>query len=55
MSAKQLFETMKEQWDLFEQEHHGASKAAKARARKAIGELRKHVTAYRKASIEESK
>ena len=39
----------------FETEHNGTSKASKSRARKAIGEIKKLVTDYRKASVEENK
>ena len=38
-----------------ETEHNGTTKAAKGRARKAIGELKKLVTDYRKESVNESK
>lgn len=54
-----LFTTMKTLWDTFEANHNEygtkKNKAAAARARKAINELKKHVTAYKKASMEEVK
>ena len=53
--AQELFEQIKELFIEFETEHNGSSKAAKSRARKAIGEIKKLVTDYRKASVEENK
>jgi hypothetical protein len=37
------------------QEHNGTTKASQSRARKAIGEIKKLITNYRKASVAESK
>ena len=54
-NSNELFEQMRELWEQFEAEHNGTSKAAKSRARKAIGELKKLVTDYRKVSVEENK
>ena len=53
--SDELFEQIKELYLQFETEHNGGSKAAKSRARKAIGEIKKLVTDYRKASVEENK
>ena len=53
--SQELFEQIKELFIEFETEHNGRSKAAKSRARKAIGEIKKLVTDYRKASVEENK
>jgi hypothetical protein len=53
--SQELFEQIKELFEEFETEHNGPSKAAKSRARKAIGEIKKLVTDYRKASVEENK
>lgn len=50
-----LFTQMKQLFNDFEKEHNGETKASKPRARKAIGELKKLVTEYRKASVEENK
>lgn len=55
MNSSELFEEMKQLWNDFETNHNGTSKAAKQRARKYIGELKKMVVEYRKASIEETK
>jgi ElaB/YqjD/DUF883 family membrane-anchored ribosome-binding protein len=54
-NSQELFEQMKDLFTQFETEHGGSTKAAKSRARKAIGELKKLVTEYRKVSVEESK
>ena len=54
-TSQELFEQMKELFTQFETEHNGTTKAAKSRARKAIGELKKLVTDYRKVSVEETK
>jgi|TARA_B100000424_G_scaffold184067_1_gene142707 hypothetical protein len=53
--TQELFEQIKELFIEFETEHNGSSKAAKSRARKAIGEIKKLVTDYRKASVAENK
>ena len=54
-NSQELFEQIKDLFVQFETEHNGGSKAAKSRARKAICEVKKLVTDYRKASVEESK
>ena len=54
-NAQELFEQMRELWEIFEEEHNGTTKASQQRARKAVGELKKLVTEYRKASVEENK
>lgn len=53
--SDELFGQIKELFIQFESEHNGTSKASKSRARKAIGEIKKLVTDYRKASVEENK
>lgn len=51
-----LFTVMKENWAKFEADHVEAvtkeNAAAARRARKAIQEIRKAITGYRKASVE---
>jgi len=54
-TSQELFEQIKELFGEFEENHNGSTKAAKSRARKAIGEVKKLVTDYRKASVEETK
>ena len=49
-----LYAKIKSHFDTFEAEHEknmGGNKAAGSRARKAIGEVKKLVTDYRKASV----
>ena len=53
--SDEIFEQIKELYTQFESEHNGTSKAAISIARKAIGEIKKLVTDYRKASVEENK
>lgn len=56
MSEKQrIFEQMDELYQMFVEEHNGSTKKSQTNARKAIGELKKLVTEYRKASVAESK
>jgi hypothetical protein len=55
MTTQELFEQMQGLWNEFSTEHSKASKAAHGRARKAVGELKKLVTEYRKASVAEGK
>jgi len=54
-NSQEIFEQIKELYTQFETEHNGNTKAAKSRARKSIGEIKKLVTDYRKVSVEESK
>jgi len=54
-NSQEIFENISEVYTQYESEHNGTTKAAKSRARKAIGEIKKLVTDYRKASVEESK
>ena len=57
--AKEIHAKIKEHFDEYEKNHHvhaeKGNKAAGGRARKAIGEVKKLVTEYRKASVSESK
>ena len=59
MTSNELFDTMKDQWAEFEENHakfvDKGNRAAATRARKAIGEIKKLVTEYRKQSVSESK
>jgi hypothetical protein len=54
-TAQELYQEMKDLWETFEEEHNGDTKASQQRARKAVGELKKLVTEYRKASVAENK
>jgi hypothetical protein len=59
MTSQELFTKMETNWNEFNENHskftEKGNKAAATRARKAVGELKKLVTAYRKASVTESK
>ena len=54
-NSNEIFENIKELYTQFETEHAASSKASASRARKAIGEIKKLVTEYRKVSVEENK
>lgn len=55
MNKDQLFEQMSTIWDQFVEANNGKTKKSQAEARKLINELKKLVTAYRKASVEAQK
>ena len=59
MSSENVYNQLNELWEQFQENHRSfetkGNKAAGARARKAIGGIKKLVTDYRKASVAESK
>jgi hypothetical protein len=55
MDSQELFEQIEHLYETFKAEHNGKSKASHGRARKALGEIKKLVTEYRKASVAEDK
>lgn len=55
MNKQELFEQIDGLYQEFVKQHSGTTKASQARARKAIGEVKKLITDYRKASTEEGK
>ena len=59
MESNAKYEVMKDLWNSFEENHQifaeKGNKSAAARARKAINELKKHITDYKKVSVVESK
>ena len=55
MTKQEIFKQIDALYQTFTAEHVGTTKASQQRARKAIGELKKLVTEYRKASVAESK
>ena len=55
METEKLFEQIDALYETFKAEHTGSSKAAHGRARKALGEIKKLVTEYRKASVAQDK
>lgn len=52
---QQIFETMKALFVKFEEEHNKSTKVSQKNARTHIGDLKKLVTDYRQASVEETK
>jgi hypothetical protein len=55
MSKKaEIFEQIQEHFIAFTENHNSTTKAGATRARKHIGEVKKLVTDYRKASVSES-
>jgi hypothetical protein len=52
---QEIFEQLSKLWAEFEANHNATSKVSDSRARKALGEIKKLVTAYRAASTEEGK
>ena len=58
-NSNELYEQIEELFEDFQHNHktfvEKGTKAAGGRARKAIGEIKKMVTAYRQASVTESK
>jgi hypothetical protein len=58
-TTNELYETLNNLWEEFQTNHRSftekGNKAAGGRARKAVGEVKKLVTDYRKASVSESK
>ena len=59
MSTENLYTELNNLWEDFQENHRDFSskgnKADGGRARKAVGEVKKLVTAYRQASVTESK
>ncbi len=54
MSLKQeLFEQISEHFIELKENNNGSTKASQARARKAAGEIKKLITPYKKANMEE--
>ena len=58
-TSNELYNQLNDLWESFQENHRAHSekgnKAAGGRARKAIGEIKKLVTEYRKSSVSESK
>ena len=55
MNKQELFEKIDGLYQEFVAQHNGTTKKSQANASKAIGEVKKLITEYRKASTEESK
>ena len=58
-TSNELYNQLNDLWEQFQENHRAHSekgnKAAGGRARKAIGEIKKLVTEYRKSSVSQSK
>ena len=54
-NSQELFEQMTALFTDFTESHNGTTKKSATQAGKAIGEMKKLVTEYRKASVEENK
>ena len=52
---QEIFETMKALFVKFEEEHNKTTKVSQKNARTLIGDLKKIVTDYRQASVEDTK
>ena len=55
MTTQELFEQISGLYQTAKTNHEDKSKAAKARARKALSELKKLISTYNKASVAEAK
>ena len=59
MNSNEIYNNIKELWEEFDSNHNSfadkGTKASAGRARKAIGEIKKLITDYRKASVSDCK
>ncbi len=55
MSKQEIYENLKKLWENFDLNHNKTTKKSNADSRKALGEIKKLVTTYRAASVEEEK
>jgi len=55
MNKQEIYTELKALWEAFDVAHNGDKKRNLADARKALGEIKKLVTPYRSASVNESK
>ena len=55
MNTQELFEQISGLYETAKTNHEDKSKAVKARARKALSELKKLISTYNKASVAEAK
>ena len=54
-NSQEIYETIEKLFEEFQVEHSKGTKASAARARKAIGEIKKLITDYRKLSVDENR
>ena len=55
MTKEEIFEQLTTLWEEFVENHNDTTKISDTRARKALGEIKKLTTPYRKASVDENK
>jgi hypothetical protein len=55
MTKQEVYEQLKALWAEFDANHNATTKVSDTRARKTLGEIKKLVTPYRNASVEEAK
>ena len=55
MNKQEIYEQLKALWEQFDEKNKKKKKRNIADARKALGEIKKLVTPYRSASVNESK
>ncbi len=55
MTKQEVYEQLKALWLEFDENHNATTKVSDTRARKTLGEIKKLVTPYRNASVEEAK
>ena len=55
MSKQEIFEQIAQQFQILESENSGTTKASQQRARKSAGEIKKLITPYKKANMDEVK
>jgi hypothetical protein len=55
MTKQEIFDQLKTLWEQFDTNHNKTTKKSDADARKALGEIKKLVTPYRAASVNEAK
>jgi len=55
MNKQELFEQIAQQFAILEENNNGSTKTSQARARKAAGEIKKLITPYKKANMDETK
>lgn len=55
MKKEELFQELEKLWESFAEEHAKTTKKSDQQARKALGEIKKLITPYRKASVDEAK
>ena len=53
--TQEIFDKIDALYEAFKAEHAGTSKAAHGHARKALGNIKKLISEYRKASVAEDK